>query len=147
MVNATTALRATSVCAIMVKIPEEFLDLFERKTFADFATVMPDGTPHVTPVWVDYDGEYVLVNTARGRQKERNITRNPRVGLSMMDPDDPYRFVSVRGQVAELTESGAVEHIDSLAGRYLGLDEYPNHGTEDEPRVIVKIRPGHVATS
>ncbi len=125
-------------------IPPEYEDLFGQKTFAHFATVMPDGTPQVTPVWVDYDGEHVLINTVRGRRKERNVTRDPKVGVSILDPDDPYRYLSIRGEVAEVTEEGAVEHIDSLARRYMDVEEYPYHEGEEEARVIVKIRPDEV---
>lgn len=133
----------------MAEIPARFHDLFDVKTFAHFSTVMPDGTPHVTPVWVDYDSEAqrVLVNTARGRRKERNVRRDPAVGVSMTDPDDPYRFVSVQGEVVEVTEEGAVAHIDELAGRYMGADEYPNKGDEEGARVVLKIRPDEVAHS
>jgi PPOX class probable F420-dependent enzyme len=128
-------------------IPESHVDVFERESFAHLATVTPDGTPHVTPVWVDHeDREYVLVNTARGRRKERNIRRNPKVGVSVLDPDDPYRYVSVRGE-AELTEEGANEHIDELARRYFDVDEYPHHGEESGPRVIVRISTETVSTS
>ena len=132
----------------MESIPESFADLFERETFANFATVMADGTPQVTPVWIDRDDEgHLLVNTARGRQKERNVERDPKVGVCVMDPDDPYRYVSVRGEVVEVTEEGAVEHIDELARRYMDVEEYPNHGEESGPRVIVRIRPDRVTTS
>ena len=130
----------------MASIPEEFHDLFEKRTFAHLSTLTPDGTPHSTPVWVDYDADAdrVLINTARGRHKERNVRRDPSVGISMCDPDDPYRYVSVQGEVTELTEDGAVEHIDALARRYMGLEEYPNHGEESGPRVILEIRPDNV---
>ena len=131
-----------------MSIPESYHDLFERRTFAHFSTVMPDGTPQVTPVWVDHDADRdrLLVNTARGRQKERNVTANPKVGASMLDPEDPYRWLSVRGEVTAVTEEGAVEHIDELARRYMDVEEYPNHDTEDAPRVIVEVRPDRVAT-
>jgi PPOX class probable F420-dependent enzyme len=130
----------------MESIPEEYRDLFERKAFANFATVMPDGTPQVTPVWVGYDGTHVLINTAKGRQKERNVQQNPKVGLSILDPDDPYRFVSIRGEVEEVTEDGAVDHINELTKRYMDRDEYPNLGEEGGPRVIVRIRPDRVVS-
>ena len=105
-------------------IPESHVDILEAESYAHFATVGPDGLPHVTPVWVDHeDREYVLVNTARGRRKERNVRNNPKVGVSVLDPEDPYRYVSVRGE-AELTEEGAREHIDELARRYTGEAEY-----------------------
>lgn len=130
----------------MEPIPEEYRDLFERKAFANFATVMPDGTPQVTPVWVGYDGTHILINTAKGRQKERNVQRNPKVGLSILDPDDPYRFVSIRGEVEEVTEEGAVDHINELTERYMDREEYPNLGDEGGPRVVVRIRPDRVVT-
>lgn len=131
----------------MEQIPPSFHDLFERESFASFATVMPDGTPQVTPVWIDFDGEFVLVNTAKGRQKDRNVRENPAVGVLVMDPDDPYRYVSIRGTVAEVTEDGATAHIDSLAQRYMDVEEYPHHGEERGPRVLIKIRPDRVVTS
>ncbi len=132
----------------MEEIPPEHRDLFDRKTFAQFATVMPDGTPHVTPVWIDVDDDgYVLVNTVRNRRKEKNVRREPKVGLSIPDPDDPYRYLSIRGEVVEVTTDGAVEHIDDLARRYMDVEEYPNHDAEDEDRVIVRIRPDRVVAS
>lgn len=133
----------------MERIPERFHDLFDAETIAHFSTLMPDGTPQPTPVWVDYDIEAnrVLVNTARGRQKVDNVERNPKVGVSMCDPEDSYRYVSVRGVVDEVTEEGAVDHIDTLAQRYMGVDEYPHHGTESGPRVLIEIRPERVVTS
>ena len=128
-------------------IPESHVDILEAESYAHFATVGPDGLPHVTPVWVDHeDRESVLVNTARGRRKERNVRENPKVGVSVLDPDDPYRYVSVRGE-AELTEEGAREHIDELASRYFGVDEYPHHDEEEGARVIVEIPAENVATS
>ena len=133
----------------VTSIPAEFQDLFERETYAHFATMMPDGTPQVTPVWVDYDpdADRVLVNTARGRQKAKNASRNPKVGLSMVDPENPYRFLSVRGEVCELTEEGAVAHINDLAERYMGVEEYPNLDEEDGARVQIRIRPESVVAS
>jgi PPOX class probable F420-dependent enzyme len=130
-------------------IPERFHDLFEKRTFAHVATLMPDGTPQVTPVWVDYDAEtgHLLVNTERRRRKERNVQRDRKVGVSMVDPDDPYRFVSVRGEVVELDEEGADEHIDALAKRYFDVEEYPNRDSERHPRVILRISTDEVATS
>src|SRR6266481_2421565 len=107
-------------------IPEKYSDLFNKRAFASLATLMPDGTPQVTPVWVDRDGKYVRFNSARGRQKDRNIRRDPHVALSISDPDNPYRYVQVRGKVIEITEQGADEHIDHLAKKYLGVDKYPN---------------------
>jgi PPOX class probable F420-dependent enzyme len=123
-------------------IPQEFLDMFEKKAFAHLATLMPDGSPQVTPVWCDYDGEYVRVNSALGRQKDKNMRKNPRVALSIADPDNPYRYLEVRGRVVEVTEEGADRHIDSLAKKYMDLDEYP-YRRPGERRVIYKIKPEH----
>jgi PPOX class probable F420-dependent enzyme len=128
-------------------IPTSHVDILEKTSFAHLATVMPDGTPQVTPVWVSHENrEYVLVNTARGRQKEKNIRANPKVGVSVLDPDDPYRYISVRGE-ATLTEDGAVEHINALTQKYMGKSEYPHLGDESGPRVIVRIPTDHVVTS
>ena len=128
-------------------IPESHRDLFERSdVFGHVATVMPDGTPHVTPVWIDHEeGEYVLVNTARGRQKERNVDRHPKVGVSVIDPENPYRYAAVRGE-ATMSEEGAVDHIHELARRYRDVDEYQSLDEENEPRVIVRIAADSVAT-
>jgi len=128
-------------------IPESHVDIFESESFAHLSTIMPNGTPHVTPVWVDHeDREYVLVNTARGRRKEKNVRNNPKVGLSVTAPDDGYRYVSVQGE-AELTEEGATAHIDKLAQRYFDVEEYPHHGEESGPRVLIKIPTDRIITS
>ncbi len=126
-------------------IPEKFLDLFEKKTFANLATVMPDGSPQVTPVWVDFDGSHIIVNSARGRQKDKNMKRNPAVSLSLSDPENPYRYLEVRGHVAEITEEGASEHIDKMAKKYMGVDKYP-YRQPDEVRVLYKIEPLRVTS-
>ena len=124
-------------------IPERYLDLFGKKAFANLATLMPDGSPQVTPVWVDFDGARIIVNSARGRQKDRNIKRNPAVALALSDPGNPYRYLEVRGQVVEITEEGASEHIDKMAKKYLGVDRYPNRAP-GEVRVLYRIEPRHV---
>lgn len=126
-------------------IPEAFKDLFAKKAFAHLATVMRDGSPQVTPVWCDFDGTHIRVNSARGRVKDRNMRRNPRVALEVLDPDNAYRHLSVRGRVVEVSEQGADAHIDALAKKYLGVDRYPNR-QPGEVRVIYKILPEHVAT-
>jgi PPOX class probable F420-dependent enzyme len=126
-------------------IPESFRDLFTKVAFAHLATLMPDGTPQVTPVWVDYDGTHVRVNSARGRLKDKNMRRDKRVALSIQDPENAYRYIAVRGEVAEITEQGADAHIDALAKKYLGKDRYPFRSAE-EVRVIYKIRPDKVST-
>ena len=127
-------------------IPEQFKDLFTKVAFAHLATLMTDGSPHVTPVWVDYDGAYVRVNSAKGRVKDNNMRRDERVALSIQDPDNPYRYLAIRGEVAEITENGADAHIDALAKKYLGKERYP-FGSPAEVRVIYKIRPDKVSTS
>lgn len=124
----------------MEKIPEAFVDLLKKKAYAHVATLMADGRPQVSPVWVDYDGEYIIMNTARGRVKDKNITRDKRVALSIQDPDDPYRCLIVQGEVAEISEEGANEVIDSLAKKYLGVDRYPWYRPE-ETRVSYWIAP------
>jgi PPOX class probable F420-dependent enzyme len=121
-------------------IPARFLELFQKKSFGHLATLLPDGTPQTSPVWVDFDDTYVLVNSARGRLKDKNMRQRPQVALSIQDPDDPYRYLEVRGRVVEITEQGAEEHIDRLAKRYLGLDRYP-YRQPGEVRVIYKIKP------
>jgi PPOX class probable F420-dependent enzyme len=121
-------------------IPEKYLDILQKKSFAQLATLMPDGSPHVAPVWVDFDGTYILINTAKGRVKDRNMRRDPRVGMDLLDPDNPYRHLSIRGRVAEVTEKGADEQIDRMAKKYMGQDHYPYRGP-GEVRVIYKIEP------
>jgi PPOX class probable F420-dependent enzyme len=123
-------------------IPEKYADLFQKRAFANLATLMPDGTPQVTPVWCDFDGEYVLFNSARGRQKDRNVRRNPRVAMAIIDPDNPYRYLEIRGRVVEITEDGAAEHINKMAKKYLGVDKYP-YAQPGEVRVLYKIQPEH----
>ncbi len=124
----------------MAAIPEKYVDLFEKKTFAHLATVMPDGSPQVTPVWIDYDGTHILVNTAEGRRKYKNMVSNPAVSLSLIDPENPYRYLEVRGRVAEVTTEGASDHIDKMAKKYIDQDKYPWR-RPDEVRVLFKIEP------
>lgn len=126
-------------------LPPAFRDLFRRKAFAHLATRMADGAPQVSPVWVDLDGDDVLVNTERARLKLRNVLRDPRVALSIQDPENPYRYLEIRGRVVETTEHGAAGHIDRLAQRYMGVDRYPNNRPGDV-RVILRIRPERVHT-
>jgi PPOX class probable F420-dependent enzyme len=121
-------------------IPQQYLDLFQKKAFAHLATLMADGWPQVTSVWCDFDGTHVRINSAKGRVKDRNMRRDPRVTLEVQDPDNPYRYLQVRGRVVEITEEGADAHIDSLAKKYLGVDKYP-YRQPGETRVIYKIEP------
>ncbi|MFQ5740450.1 MAG: PPOX class F420-dependent oxidoreductase [Acidobacteriota bacterium] len=123
-------------------IPERFLDLFQKRAFANLVTLMPDGSPQVTPVWCDFDGSHILVNSARGRRKDRNMRRDPRVALSLLDPDNPYRYLEVRGRVERVTEEGAFDHIDKMAKKYLNRDKYP-YAQPGEVRVLYKIKPEH----
>jgi PPOX class probable F420-dependent enzyme len=127
-------------------IPDSHLDLFKKKAFAHLATLMPDAHPQVTPVWVDYDGRYVVINTAEGRQKDKNLQRDGRVALSITDPDNPYRYLEIRGQVADRTRDGADQHIDAMAKKYLGKDKYP-FGRPGEVRVIYRIRAEHTTST
>ena len=126
-------------------IPEKYRDLFDKKTFANLATVMPDGRPQVTPVWCEFDGSHVVINSAKGRVKDRNMRRDPRVALAILDPENPYRHLQVMGRVVEVTESGADEHIDKLAKKYLNVDKYP-YRRPGEIRVIYRIRPERVSS-
>ena len=121
-------------------IPDQYLDLFQKRAFANLATLMPDGTPQVTPVWVDWDGTHVLINSARGRQKDKNMQRSAAVSMSILDPDNPYRYLEVRGKVADITEAGADDHIDKMAKKYMGKDKYP-YRRQGEVRVVYKILP------
>lgn len=128
------------------EIPENYRDLFVKKAFANLATIMPDGSPQVTPVWVELSGDCVLINSARGRQKDKNMRSRPRATLSMQDPDNPYRYLEIRGRVIEITEKGADAHIDKLAKKYLGVDKYP-YRQKGEVRAIYKIKPKKVVGS
>lgn len=130
----------------MSAIPEAYSDLLTtKKAFANLATLNADGTPQVTPVWFDWDGSRLRINTAKGRLKDKNLRRTPAVALSIMDPDNPYRYVQVRGRVAAVTESGADAHIDALSKKYLGQDRYP-YRKPGEVRVIFTIAPARVQT-
>ena len=124
------------------KIPDQFRDLFEKKAFAHLATVMKDGTPQVTPVWCDYDGAHVRINSAKARIKDKNMRRNRHVAFSIQDPDDPYRFIAVRGEIVEITDN-TDDHINALAKKYINQDKYP-YKQPNEVRVTYKIRPDHV---
>jgi PPOX class probable F420-dependent enzyme len=128
----------------MAQIPDAFLDLLQqKKTFANLATVMPDGSPQVTPVWFDYNGGKIRVNTAKGRVKARNMKEGSPVALAIMDPDNAYRYVQIRGRVTKMSEQGADAHIDSLAKKYLGQDKYP-YRQPGEVRVMYEIEPSAV---
>ena len=121
----------------------KYKDIFDKKTFCYVATVGKDGTPQVTPVWGEFDGTHVVFNTARGRVKDTNLARNPKVTIAASDPDNPYRYVQVKGRIAEVTEQGADAHIDKMAKKYLDKDKYPGR-KPGEQRMIVKVLPERV---
>ena len=126
-------------------IPDQFRDLLSKRAFAHLGTVMADGSPQVSPVWFDFDGNQFVVNSAKGRVKDKNMRRNKRVALSIVDPDNAYRHMDVQGTVVDITEQGADAHIDKLAKKYLGKDKYP-FAAPGEVRVIYRIQPNKVTT-
>lgn len=125
-------------------IPDKLADLltYDKKAFANLALTLRDSTPQVTPVWFDYDGEHIIVNSARGRVKDRVLSRKPAVALAISDPADPYRYVQIRGRVVDVTEDGARDMIDHLSEKYLGKP-YPFY--RGETRVTYRIVPEHVS--
>jgi PPOX class probable F420-dependent enzyme len=129
----------------MAAIPDKYLDLVQqKKAFANLATIMPDGTPQVTPVWLDYERGMVRVNTAKGRVKARNLKPGVPVALAIADPDNPYRYVQIRGRIASAKEEGADAHIDRLAKKYLDKDTYPFR-QPGETRIMYEIEPVSVS--
>ena len=122
------------------RLGEQHKQILDKKTFAHLATLMPDGSPQVTPVWVDYEGDRIVINSAEGRVKPRNVRNEPRVALSATDPDNPYEAVIVRGSVDEITHECADEHIDAMAKKYLDRDKYPFRQS-GEQRVKIYIQP------
>jgi PPOX class probable F420-dependent enzyme len=125
----------------MVAIPAQYLDLLQhKKAFANLATKMPDGSPQVTPVWFDYTNGMIRVNTAKGRVKARNMPEGAPVALAIMDPENPYRFIQIRGRVKRVTAAGADDHINALTKKYLGQDKYP-YASAEETRLIFEIEP------
>ena len=125
-----------------MNFPEQFLDLLDEnsKALLYLATIMPDGSPQVTPVWFDIDGEHILINTNEGRVKDRNMKVRPKVAMTIQDPDDPYRYLGVRGEVVSYTTEGADEHINKLSLKY---DNEPWTYRETQKRIIFKIKPTH----
>jgi PPOX class probable F420-dependent enzyme len=124
-------------------IPESHLELFERPVIGNLASLLPDGLIQVNPVWVDYDGTYVRFNSAQGRQKDKNLKKNAIATMLLVDPENPYFWVEIRGRVVEITTEGADAQIDSLAKKYLGADSYPWRKPE-EVRLTYKIQPERV---
>jgi PPOX class probable F420-dependent enzyme len=128
--------------SLTVRLDDVDIALLRGRNLGHLGTAMPDGTPHVTPVWVDTDGEAILFNTAKGRVKYRNLVRNPNAAISVVDRDDDYRVLVVRGRVEQMTEEGADEQLDKLAKKYLGADTYPFRNPAEQ-RVIVRLMPEH----
>jgi PPOX class probable F420-dependent enzyme len=118
--------------------------LIEGKNFASLATLMPDGSPQVSPVWVDHEGELILVNSAEGRVKTKNVMRDPRVAISIFDQNDPYKKVLIRGRVLEVTKEGAEDHIDKMAMKYRGLAKYPWR-QPGISRVLFKVKASRIS--
>jgi len=127
----------------MKPLPELVRKLIEAKTYAHFATLMPDGSPQVTQTWVDHDGDIVIINTFEGSQKHRNVLRNPRVALDVCDPTSPGSVAVIRGRVREVTFDGAEDHIDRMAKKYMGQDKYPMRQPGIR-RVLIKVEPTHI---
>jgi len=129
----------------MIMIPATHLDLLkdETKSFLYLATLMADGTPQVTPVWFNTDRTHILINTAEGRIKDRNMRARPHVALCIADPANPYRYLQIRGKVVDYSTDNADEHIDTLAFKYRGVSKYP-YGKPGEIRVLYRIIPLNV---
>ena len=119
---------------------ETVIKLIDGKNFAYLATLLPDGSPHVTPMWVDHEGDMLLMNTAVGRVKQRNITRDPRVSITIVDSNNPYDRTIIHGRVVSQIEQGAEAHIDKLAKKYTGANKYQK-ASPNEKRIIIKIEP------
>jgi len=129
----------------MKEIPKAFADILKKPSFAHLSTLMADGGPQSSPVWIDTDGSQLVVNSAEGRVKDRNMRRDPRVAISVADPENPYRCLMIRGRVSKITKDGADEHINRMAKKYMGVDEYPFR-QPGEVRVLYYIDPESVAT-
>ncbi len=125
------------------ELTDSAIGLLKGKNIAFVASLMKDGGPQITPVWIDYDGQYIMINTAEGRVKQKNFQRDPRVAISIIDPTNPYNTVSIRGTVTEQVLEGADDHIDKMAKKYLGVDKYPFR-SPGEKRVILRIMPEKV---
>lgn len=130
----------------MATIPEKYRDLLDGPVVVSLATVLEDGQPQVHPVWADFDGEHIRVNTGAGRAKHRNMEERPQVTVLAVDPENPFRWLEVRGTAESSSKEGADGHIDKLAKVYLGVDTYPGH-TAGEDRIIVYVKPTRVLAS
>ncbi len=126
-------------------IPDEHRDLLDGRSFAHVATLGPDGEPQSNPVWVDWDGEHVRFSQTKTRQKYANLRRDPRLALSMVDLENPYRYLEVRGRVVDVEEDPDNAFIDKLASKYLGVEKYPFHQPGEE-RVVIVVSPEHTTS-
>ncbi len=124
-------------------LSDEQKKFFRKPNFGHLATLEPDGSPQVTPVWIDVDGDFILINTAKGRKKVRNVERDPRVSVEVVEQENPYSMLSVKGKVVDITSDGADAHIDAMAKKYLGQDSYPFRQPGEE-RLIMRIQPEKV---
>lgn len=128
----------------MARLTDAQVDFLRQPYIAEFVTLMKDGSPQISPVWIDTDGEHVLVNTAEGRVKTRNVRRDPRVAVGIYDPENTYsRVLNIRGRVVEITTEGAVDSIDDLSEKYNGVRPYPDHNPA-QPRLLLKILPDRI---
>jgi len=125
-----------------VSIPEKYADLLQTTALADVATIGPNGEPQVNPVWFDWDGTNVLFSQTKARQKYRNVNRDPRIALSIVDPTNPYRYLEIRGKVVRIDEDSDNAFINSMAKKYIDQDVYPWHQPGDE-RVVIVVEPEH----
>jgi PPOX class probable F420-dependent enzyme len=119
-------------------LPDDLLDLLRRPSPCFIATLMPDGSPQLTQTWVTTDGEHVVINIVDGMQKARNVARDGRVAVNIVDPDDVFRYYAVRGRVIDMTTDGAADRIDEISQKYLGMP-YPNFTGKPETRVLITI--------
>lgn len=126
-------------------IPESHIGILDKKSFAHWATLGPDGAPQVNPVWFDWDGEHLIVSQTKTRQKFRNVKRDPRIAVSILDPDDPYRYLELRGEVVDITDDEDNAFINKMAKKYIGQDEYPWDPPGSE-RIVVRIQPKRATT-
>lgn len=123
-------------------IPEKYMDLLDTTALIHVATLGPDGEPQSNPVWFDWDGEHVKFSQTKTRQKYRNVQRDPRIALSLVDPENPYRYLEIRGEVTKIEDDPDLDFINAMSKKYFGIDEYPNHQPGDE-RVVVYVKPRH----
>ena len=121
-----------------MKLSDKVKSLIDGKNFASVATLMPDGSPQVAPVWIDRDGDTIILNATRSRQRTKNLKRDPRVAISIFDQNNPYSCVSIRGKVVDITEKGAEDHIDKMHMKYHGTPKYPYH-TPNDPRLLIRV--------